>query len=168
MSIAEPWLAYAKLGAIAVLVAAAAGAGFHFGGLSADDKLNAARAEQSAEDAAQLRIVVATLQKNARDAKADHDAQQKVIDDYDVQSKLPPITTGIVERMRLVESTAAPCASGYRVPASGGLAGGADATGGVPRCDPEGDRLLQVALDKAAADSLRLDAAVKLAPKHSQ
>jgi hypothetical protein len=159
----SPYLVYIKLGAAAVLLAIAAGAGFHFGGLSADDKLNAYKSAVEAQHATQLQAVVRTMDEHDHQAALERIADQRVIDAYDLQKALPPITAGFVTRMRLVEAAA--CRAGDRVvPAAGSLAGGAQAAGGVPRSDAEGDRLLQAALDAADRDASRLNAAVKLAP----
>lgn len=162
-----PYLTYIKLGAAVVALAIAAGAGFHFGGLSADDKLNAYKTAVEAQHVAQLQAVVNTMTEHDKQAAAQHAADQKVIDAYDLQKSLPPITAGLVERMRLIE--AASCRAGHSVlPGAGPVAGGADAASGVPAGDPEGDRLLQAALDAAAHDAARLNAVRQLAPKPIQ
>lgn len=164
MSPLTPYLTYIKLGAGAVLLALVAGASYHFGGLSSDDKLNAYKTAVEAQHAAQLQAVVDTMTEHDKQAAAQHAADQKVIDAYDLQKSLPPITAGLVERMRLVE--AASCRAGHSVlPGAGPVARGTDAAGGVPGGDPEGDRLLQAALDAASHDAARLNAVRQLAPK---
>lgn len=159
-------IAYLKLVGIAAAVALLLAIGWHFGGLSSAKDLAAYRTAVEAQHAVQLQAVVDTMTQHDKQAAAQHAADQKVIDAYDLQSKLPPITAGFVQRMRLIEAAA--CSAGDRVlPSPGSLAGGADAAGGIPGGDAEGDRLLQVALDKAAGDSLRLNAVVKFAPKRN-
>jgi hypothetical protein len=156
-------ITYLKWGGIAALAALLVGGGYHFGGLSADDKLNAYKTAVEGQHAVQLQAVVATMTMHDNQAAAQHAADQKVIDSYDLQKSLPPVTAGLVERMRVVE--AASCAAGNRVVSiAGPVASGAQAASGVPGSDSEGDRLLQAALDAAARDSTRLNAVVKLAP----
>jgi hypothetical protein len=156
-------LLYAKIGGVMMLIALLFGAGYHLGGLSADDKLNAYKTAVEAQHAAQLQAVVTTMDEHDHQAALERMANQKVIDTYDLQKNLPPITAGLVERMRLVEAAAA-CADDSGLPKTGAVAGGAQAASGIPRSDPEAERLLQAALDAADRDSGRLNAAVKLAP----
>jgi hypothetical protein len=156
-------ITYLKLGGIAALAAFLLWTGYHFGGLSADGKLANYKTAVEAQHAAQLQAVANVMAEHDRDAAAQRASQQKVIDAYDTQILQPLPTAGIVERVRLVE--AASCSSSNRVvPSAGALAGGAQAAGGVPRSNAEGDRLLQAALDAADRDSARLNVAVKLAP----
>lgn len=164
MSLLTPYLTYIKLGAEALVLAAVAGASFHFGGLSKDDELNRYKTVIEAQHVGQLQAVVKTMDEHDKQAAAQRAADKRVIDDYDLQKSLPPITAGVVQRMRLVE--AASCrADGSLVSGAGSVAGGTDAAAGIPRGDPEGDRLLQAALDAAARDASRLYAAIRLAPK---
>lgn len=156
-------LQYAKLGGVLFACLLLSGGGYHLGGLAAEAKLSAYKTAVEAQHATQLQAVVNAMTQHDNQAAARHAADRKVIDAYDLQKDLPLATAGIVERMRLIEA-AAPCASGPQLPAAGSVAGRAQAAGGIPRCDPEGDRLLQLALDAADRDAARLNAAVKLAP----
>lgn len=156
-------ITYLKIGGIAALAALLVWAGWHFGGLSKDDELNRYKTAVEAQHAAQLQTVANVMTQHDQQAAAERAAQQKVIDAYDQEKNLAPITTGIVERMRLVEAAA--CSAGNRVvPPGGPVAGGAQSAGGISRSDAEGDRLLQAALDAADRDADRLNAVVKLAP----
>jgi uncharacterized protein (DUF58 family) len=155
---------YAKIGGIAALALALLAGGYHFGGLSADAELANYKTAVEAQHAAQLQTVASVMTQHDQQATLERAAQQKVIDAYDEQKNLAPITTGIVERVRLIE--AASCSAGSRVvPSPGPVARGADAGSGVPRGDSEGDRLLQAALDAAARDSARLAAVIQFKPK---
>jgi hypothetical protein len=154
---------YAKIAGFGALAAFLVWVGFHFGGLSADDKLANYKTAVEAQHAAQLQAVVATMTEHDTQAAAQHAKDQGVIDAYDAQKDLAPVTAGIVQRMRLVE--AASCsAGGGVVPGAAALAGGTDAAGGVSGSHAESDRLLQAALDAAARDADRLNAVIKLAP----
>ena len=150
----------AKIGAAALLL----WIGWHFGGLSKDDELNKYKTAVEAQHAAQLQIVANVMTQHDQQAAAERAAQQKVIDAYDAEKNLAPITTGIVQRMRIVEAAAACSAGNSVVPKAGPMASGAQGTGGVPGGLSEGERLLQGALDAASRDASRLNAAVKLAP----
>lgn len=165
MSIAttlNPYLTYIKIGAALAVVAAAAIGGFHFGGLSADDKLANYQTQVQAQYAANLKTVADTLNAQIKDGADKRAAMQKVIDAYDLEKSLPPVTAGVVQRMRYIES--ADCAAGHQLPGTATVAGGAQAASGVPRGVSELDRLHQAAFDAAARDSARLNAVVKLAP----
>jgi hypothetical protein len=156
-------IAYAKWIGIATLVAAIAIFSYRQGGLASEAKLSAYQTAVEAQHLVQLQAVVNTMTEHDNEAIAQHVADQKVIDAYDAQKSMPPATAGVVERMRDVEAAA--CSPGNRVlPSSPALAGGAQSTGGIPRSDAEGDRLLQAALDAADRDADRLNALRKLAP----
>lgn len=161
-TVIAPYLAYIKLGAAAVVLGAVATASFHFGGISADDKLNTYKTAVEAQYAANLKTVADTLNKQIQDGVADRAAQQKVIDAYDTEKALPPATAGLVERMRIVES--ASCAAGRDLPKAEPVASGAQSPSRVPASDSEGQRLLQAALDAADRDADRLNTIIKLAP----
>lgn len=153
---------YAKIGGIAALAAALLWAGWHFGGLSSAEKLANYQTTVEAQYAANLKTVADTLNKQIKDGVAERAAQQKVIDAYDLEKALPPVTAGVVERLRYIESTS--CTASHQLPGAAAVAGGAQAAGGVPGGLSELDRLHQAAFDAAARDASRLNAAVKLAP----
>lgn len=157
-------LLYAKLGAALLVVVLLFGAGYRVGGLRSAAQLSAYKAAVEAQHVAQLEAVVKTMDEHDQQAAAQHAADRRVIDAYDLQKSLPPATAGLVERMRFVEAAA--CGAGDRVvPSTGPVASGVHAAGGIPRGDPEGDRLLQAALDAADHDATRLNAMRLLAPK---
>lgn len=148
---------------IAAIATLLAGGSFYLGGLRGDSQLANYKTSVEAQHVTQLQAVVATMNQHDNAAASQHAADQKVIDAYDTEKALPPATAGVVQRMRLVE--AATCSAGDRqLPSSGAVAGRAQAAGGIPRSDAEGDRLLQAALDAADRDADRLNTAVKLAP----
>jgi hypothetical protein len=159
----NPYLAYIKIGAAVIVLCVVSTASFHFGGLSADNKLANYKTSVQAQYAANLKTVADTLNQQIQDGVADRAAKQRIIDAYDAEKLKPPITAGVVERLRYVES--ASCAASHQLPQAGTVAGGAAATGGVPPSVSELDRLHQAAFDAADRDSKRLNAAVMLAPK---
>lgn len=161
MSIAEPYLTYAKLGIAAAIVTAIAAAGFHFGALSSAKDLAVYKTNVEAQHAAQLKTVVDTLEDQLKQAAATHAADQKVVDAYDALKDLPPPHAGLVERMRLVEA-AAYSAVGSQVPAAGSDPGGTHPATGIPSGDSEGRRLLQGALDAGDHDATRYEALIAL------
>lgn len=159
-------ISYLKIGGIAVLAAFLVWTGYHFGGLSADDKLANYKTAVEAQHAAQLQAVANVMTQHDQQAAAQHAADQKVIDAYDEQKNLAPVTAGIVQRMRIIEAAA--CSAGDRVvPAGGVLASGTQDTSAKPASDPVTQRLSQLtqaAFDACAADAKQLNAVVKLAP----
>lgn len=158
----QPYVIYAKLaGAAAILAVVGAGC-WHFGGLSKQDELDKFKTAQQAQYAANLKTVADTLNKQIQDGIADRAKLQKVIDAYDLEKTLPPITAGVVERLRYIQG--ASCAANNPVPGAGAVAGGAQAAGGVPASLSELERLHQAAFDAAARDSQRLNAMRQLAP----
>jgi hypothetical protein len=168
-----PYLAYLKWGAAAALLAGTAGAGFHFGGLSADDKLNAYKTTEEAQHVAQLQAVVSTMENNARDAAADHAKLQKVIDAYDATKDIPdPASIGTAHRVLLLAASAG-AASDCPVQQTGPMAGGsASASGGAGETAKAQSRLVTLVeadLDDYIAacgrDDKRLVLAQGLAPK---
>jgi hypothetical protein len=159
-------LAYGKIGAALALIAACLSAGYHFGRLSADNQLNAYKSAVEAQHVVQLNAVVATMTEHDTEALAQHTADQRIVDAYDLQKTLPPVTAGFVTRLRVVETTA--CSAGARVVSGAGpVASGIDSSSAISRSDAEGDRLLQAALDAADRDAEQLNAVIHLAP-HAQ
>lgn len=138
-------LAYAKWGGIAALALALAGGGYHFGGLSADDKLNAYKTAAEAQHVAQLQAVVTTMETNARDAAADHAKLQKVIDAYDATKDVPdPASIGTAHRVLLLAASAAG-AGDCPVQQTGPVAsGGAGSSGGASETRKAQSGLVQV------------------------
>ena len=163
MSIGEPYLTYIKIGAAVVVLGIVGVAGFHFGGLSADDKLANYKTEVQAQYALNLKTVADALNKQIQDGVTARAALQKVVDQYELEKALPPATAGVVERLRFIES--ASCAAGHQLPGAGTLAGGSDTTGGVSAGLSELDRLHQAAFDAADRDADRLNALIQLKPK---
>lgn len=161
-TVIAPYLTYIKIGAAIALLGAVAAAGFHFGGLSADDKLANYKTEVQSQYATNLKTVADTLNKQIQDGITARAALQKVVDQYELEKSLPPATAGVVERLRLIES--ASCAAGRDLPKAGTLAGGPQAASGIPASLPELDRLHQAAFDAADRDAKRLNTVVKLAP----
>lgn len=156
-------IAYAKWIGIAALIAAIAAFSFRQGGLASEAKLAKYQTEVQQQHAQDLQAVLNTMKEHDNQAAAALAEQQKVIDAYDAEKNLAPVTTGIVQRMRIVES--ATCSAGdSKLPPPPVLAGGAQARSGIPRGDAEGDRLLQAALDAADRDAERLNTLIKLAP----
>jgi hypothetical protein len=151
-----------KLAAIGIVLATLFIVGFHFGGMSSAEKLAKYQTDVEAQYAANLKTVADTLNKQIQDGVAERAAQQKVIDAYDLEKALPPVTAGVVERLRYIES--ASCTAGHQLPGAPAVAGGAQAASGVPGGVSELDRLHQAAFDAAARDASRLNAVVKLAP----
>jgi hypothetical protein len=154
---------YAKIGGIAALAGLLLWTGWHFGGMSSDDKLANYRTAVEAQYAANLKTVADALNKQIKDGVAERAAQKKVIDAYDEEKLKPPATAGIVERLRYIQGPG--CATSSQLPAAGAMASGVATAGGIPAGISELDRLHQAAFDAADRDSKRLNAAVKLAPK---
>ena len=162
MNVGEPYITYVKIGAAIVALGVVGVAGFHFGGLSADDKLANYKTEVQAQYAANLKTVADTLNSQIKEGAVKRAAMQVIIDAYDLEKAKPPVTAGIVQRMHNAES--ASCTAGHQLPAGGSVASGAQEASGVSVGLSEGERLLQDALDAAARDAARLDTVVKLAP----
>ena len=151
----SPYLVYIKLGAAAVLLAIAAGAGYHFGGLASKTALEA-------QHAAQLQAVVNRLDENARQAAADHASQQKVIDAYDATKDIPdPASVGTAHRVLLLAASAGGCP----VPEAGTVAGGAPRPAPIAIGPSEVERRLNDYIQACGGDAKRLIATQGLAPK---
>lgn len=160
------WLTWLKWGGMAAAIGAYSFLWFHLGGASSETNLANYKTDVEGQHVAQLQAVLDTMGQHDQQAAAQHAADRKVIDAYDLEKALPPATAGLVERMRIVEG--ASCgASGGQLPGNRPLAGGVDPARGVPGSDPEADRLLQAAFDAGTRDALRLNAVTKLAPKAS-
>jgi hypothetical protein len=162
---AEPYVIYVKLAVFLGVIAAAATAGFHFGGLSKDDELNRYKTDVEAQHAAQLKAVADVYQKQLVDAQAHALTQQGVTDD--LNKKLEgsgSVASGLAQRMLDDQAAAAAAACNRPVPKGGAVAGAAAGSAGVPRGDPEAVRLLQGALDAGTRDADRLRAAQALSP----
>jgi hypothetical protein len=159
----NPYLTYIKIGAVVLVLGVVGAAGFHFGGLSADDKLANYKTEVQAQYAANLKTVADALNQQIKDGVTARAALQKVVDQYELEKALPPATAGVAERLRFIES--ASCAAGHQLPGAGAVAGGSDATSGVSAGLSELDRLHQAAFDAADRDADRLNTVVQLAPK---
>jgi hypothetical protein len=155
-------MTYLKIGGIAALAAMLLWIGWHFGGMSSDEKLANYKTAVEAQYAANLKTVADTLNKQIQDGAADRAAKQKVIDAYDTEKALPAATAGVIERLRYIEGASCP-ASG-QLPAAGAVASGAQAASGVSGRGAEIDGLLQDALDAASRDAQRLNVMRKLAP----
>lgn len=150
----NPYLIYAKLGAAAVLLAIAAGAGYYFGGLASKTAL-------AADHAAQLQAVVNRLDDNAREAAADHLHLQGVIDHYDATKDIPdPASVGTAHRLLIVAAAGGGCA----VPEARALAGGAPNAATIAIGPSAIERALDDVFQTCGVDSKRLIAAQALAP----
>ena len=168
-----PYLAYIKIGAGLALLAIATGAGFHFGSLSADDKLNAYKTASEAQHVAQLQAVVTTLDNNARQAAADHASQQKVIDAYDATKNVPdPASIGTAHRVLLIAASSAGtgnCPVQQTGPVAGGSPGSSGGAGETPKAQSRLVSLVEADLDDYIAacgrDDKRLVLTQGLAPK---
>ena len=159
-----PYLTYIKLGAAALLLAIAAGAGFHFGSLSADDKLNAYKTAVEGQHAAQLQAVVNAMTEHDQQAAAQHAADQRVIDAYDAAKAVPdPVAIGLAHRVYLVAASAsgAECS---QLPAARAVAARTQAPSAIPGGDPSIIGRIQDVIDACTADADQLNAMVKLAP----
>lgn len=169
MSIAttlNPYLTYIKIGAALAVVAAAAIAGFHFGGLSADDKLANYQTEVQAQYAANLKTVADTLNAQIKDGAVKRAAQQVIIDAYDLDKPKPPITAGLAGELRDA-TAAASCTSSGQLPAGGSVAGGAQRGAAKPSGGPSVERLSQLTqaiFDASDADAKQMTAMIKLSP----
>jgi hypothetical protein len=73
----NPYLLYAKLAAGALLLALAAGAGWHFGSLSKDDELNRYKTDAQAQHAAQLSALATAWQNRELETQAKDDRHDK-------------------------------------------------------------------------------------------
>lgn len=165
--------AYLKLGAAALLLALAFGAGFHFGSLSADDKLNAYRTAVEAQHAAQLQAVVDTMTAHDNQAAAQHAADQRVIDRYDATQGIPdPASVGTAHRVLLLAASfdgTGDCPVQQTGPLAGGSAPSAGGTRETRQAQPGLIQVLEADLDDYIAacgrDDKRLILTQGLAPK---
>lgn len=150
----NPYLLYVKLGAAALVLAIAAGAGYHFGGLAAKTALEA-------DHAAQLQAVVNQLDENARQAAADHLHLQGVIDHYDATKDIPdPASVGTAHRVLIVAAAGGGCA----VPEAGTVAGGAQAPAAIAIGPSPIERALDDYIKACSADADQMIPMVALAP----
>lgn len=150
----NPYLIYVKLGAAAVLLAIAAGAGYHFGGLASKTALEA-------QHAAQLQAVVDRLDENARQAAADQLKQQKVIDAYDATKDIPdPASVGTAHRLLIVAAAGGGCA----VPEAGALAGRDPDPARIAIGPSRVEQALDDYIQACGRDTKKLIAAQALAP----
>lgn len=150
----NPYLIYIKIGAAALLLAIAAGAGYHFGGLSSKTALEA-------DHVAQLQAVVNAMDENARAAAADHATQQKVIDRYDATKDIPdPASVGTAHRLLILAAAGGGCA----VPETGPLAGRAPDASRSTVGPSEVERRLDDYIQACGRDDKKLTAAQALAP----
>lgn len=169
MSIAttlNPYLTYIKIGAALAVVAAAAIGGFHFGGLSADDKLANYQTQVQAQYAANLKTVADTLNAQITDGAAKRATLQGIIDVYDAEKAQPPTTAGLADELRDA-TAAARCPASGQLPASGTLAGGAQTGAAQPGSGPSAERLsglVQAIFDATDADAAQMRTMIKLAP----
>lgn len=164
----SPYLTYIKLGAAVAVLAAVGTAGFHFGGLSADDKLANYKTAVEAQHAAQMKTVADAYQAQVLAAEADHVHMQGVIDELNKNLAKPdPRLADLGQRVLDVEA-AAGRSTCSRVPQTGPGAGAAQgvqaqSTGGDPSLERL-RQLTQAVYDSAAEDDDYLDAALKLLP----
>jgi hypothetical protein len=150
----NPYLAYIKIGAAALLLAIAAGAGYHFGGLASKTALEA-------DHAAQLQAVVNRLDENAREATADHAHLQRVIDRYDATKDIPdPASVGTAHRVYLYAASA--CGGG--LPEARALAGGVPGATPVTIGPSEVERRLDDYIRACGEDANLLRTVQALAP----
>jgi hypothetical protein len=160
----NPYLTYIELGAAAALLAIAAGAGYHFGGLSADDKLNAYKTEVEAQHAVQLSAVATAYQDQVLAREASEAKLQKVQNAYDTLKDLPDVASvGTAHRLLLVAAST-DRTGGCDVPAAGAVAGGAQASAAVALGHSSVESALGDVLAACAADASQMNAMVQLAP----
>lgn len=139
---------YAKLGAGAALLALV----FYLGGLSP-------RAALQAQHAAWAEAAANALVAQQKQATADHNRLQGVIDAYDAQKDLPnPVDTGLAHRVYIA------AAGGCPVPKAASMAGGVEAPATQPSGDPGIVGRLQAVIDACRADAAQLSAVIELAP----
>jgi hypothetical protein len=169
MSIAttlNPYMVYVKIGAVVLVLGAAAAAGFHFGGLSADDKLANYKTEVQAQNAANLKTVADTLNAQIKDGAIRRAAMQVIIDAYDLDKAKPPITAGLAGELRDA-ARAASCPASSHVSQAGSVAGGTQGATAKPGSGPSAERLsglVQDVFDTSDADAKQMIAMIKLAP----
>lgn len=157
---------YAKIGGIAALAAILLWSGWHFGGMSADEKLANYKTAVEAQYAANLKTVADTLNKQIQDGVADRAAQKKVIDAYDADKANPPATAGLADSLRDATQSAS-CPASRDVPKAGTVAGGAQGATAKPSGGPSVERLsglVQAVFDSSDADAKQMNAMIKLAP----
>jgi hypothetical protein len=166
-------VAYLKWGGIAALTLALVAGGYHFGGLSADDKLNAYKTAVEAQHAAQIQAVVDAMTKHDKQAAAQHAADQKAIDRYDANKDVPdPASIGTAHRVLLIAASS-PDTGDCPVQQAGTVAGrSADTSGGAGEAEKAKSRLVSLVeadLDDYIAacgrDDKRLVLTQGLAPK---
>lgn len=150
----DPYAIYLKIGAAIALIAVAAGAGYHFGGLVSKTALEA-------DHVAQLQAVVKAMDENARQAAADHTHLQGVIDRYDATKDIPdPASIGTAHRVLIVAAAGGGCA----VPEAGALAGGAPAAARIAVGPSRVEQALDDYIQACGRDAKKLTAAQALAP----
>lgn len=157
-----PYLVYIKLGAAAVLLAIATGAGYHFGGLSGSVKAADAQTALERDHASMAQAATTALLAQAAQAAADHASQQKVIDAYDATKDIPdPASIGTAHRVLLVAAAGGGCA----VPETGTVAGGAAGPAPIAIGPSEVERRLNDYIQACGGDAKRLTAAQALASR---
>lgn len=161
-------ITYVKAGAIGLAVLLLVGLGFYLGTLKGDASAATAKTAAEGLHTAQLQAVVTALDNNARQAAADHVAQQKVIDAYDAIKDIPdPASIGTAHRVFLLAASAGSCA----VPEGASVAGGSPGATGSAREAPKAQQRLVVEADlndyiaACGRDDKRLTLAQGLAPK---
>lgn len=148
----NPYAIYIELGAAALCLVIAAGAGYHFGGLSSKTALEA-------DHVAQLEAVVKAMDENARQAAADHAHMQGVIDGY-AKTPIDPIVPGAAHRVYVFAASA--CGGG--VPEAGSVAGGVQAPAAVAIGPSPVERALDDYIRACSADAAQMNAMIQLAP----
>jgi hypothetical protein len=137
------YLTYIKLGAAALLLALAAGAGYHFGGLASKTALEA-------QHAAQLQAAVTALDTQASQRVAAEAKLAKVQNDYDTIKDIPdPVSVGLAHRLLI----AAPSACSGPMPGATAVAGGAPAAAAVAVGPSAVERRLNDYIEACGADA---------------
>jgi hypothetical protein len=150
-----PYLAYIKIGAAAVLLAIAAGGGFHFGGLSGSVKAADAQTALEGLEAAQAENTAKAVLAERASAAAESARVNTKLKEFE-DAPIDPVVTGLAARLYAYAASATDPAVGP-VPTSSGSAGATVKACGVPRRDPEAERLSQDAFDAGGRDAERLN-----------
>lgn len=162
--IVKAYFIYIELGVAALCLVLAAATGFHFGGLSADDKLNTYRTEVEVAHATQLSAVATAYQDQVLAREASEAKLQRVENAYDELKGAPdPATVGVAHRL-LIVAASTDRTGGCGLPAAGAVASGAQTPAALP-IGPSGvERSLGDYIAACAADAAQLNAMIQLAP----